>query len=229
MGWWKTIGMLALVAAYTAVSRQPALAQAPPTRLFGTITIAGQPAAVGTVVEAFVRGLLCGEGVVRRVSEQLPVGYVVDVAADAQRPGCGRDGDAVSLRVGGEPAAESATFQTGLFVRLDLTVARLGATPTPGPTPPPFGAPLTPAPTSAGSGSIAPTATPAGVSTVIVPISGGRVTPPGSSDTDTGPAGSGERRDQDNGSVAMIVFWGGLMVAAALAVGAGGYLLYRRR
>ncbi|MER3419934.1 MAG: hypothetical protein C4290_05120, partial [Chloroflexota bacterium] len=115
----------------------PAGAQLPPTRVFGTVTVDGRTALAGTVVQAFIGEKLCGEGVVRRISDELPLGYVVDVAGASQIEGCGTDGATITFRVGGVLANETATFATGTFLRLDLTVSGQVATPTPGVPPPP--------------------------------------------------------------------------------------------
>ncbi|MFN8557200.1 MAG: hypothetical protein U0531_07570 [Dehalococcoidia bacterium] len=45
--------------------------------------------------------------------------YVVDVASSFTRPGCGMNGDRVTFTVGGAPARETGTFQTGAFTNPD--------------------------------------------------------------------------------------------------------------
>jgi hypothetical protein len=147
--------MLGLSAGVTAGVARIARAQTPPTRVFGTVTIDGQPAPLGTIVQAVVNDHLCGEGPVRYVNDQLPQGYVVDVLSFSSSQGCGTDGDTVTFRVGGVQANETATFQSGAFVRLDLTVSGQVATPTAGPTPAPFG-----------EGAASPTAVPTAAPTV---------------------------------------------------------------
>src|SRR5436190_20516062 len=120
MRWW--IGMLAVVGAVAAGREAAVHAQSPPTRAFGTVTIDGQPAPLGTIVQAYIDDQLCGEGMVRRVNDDLPQGYVVDVAGAAQTPGCAGEGDTITFRIGGVKANETGTFATGSFLRLDLTV-----------------------------------------------------------------------------------------------------------
>ncbi len=223
--------LLAGLSVALVLGAAPAGAQLPPTRVFGTVTVDGQPAPAGTVVQAFIGEKLCGEGVVRRISDDLPLGYVVDVAGATQVEGCGTDGATIAFRVGGVLANETATFATGTFIRLDLTVRGQVATPTPGaPTPPPFGAepaatgtatasPGAASPTPAGPGGAtetpeAATATATAASGPGLPVR--TATPVGS----TGGGGGG-------GAGPVLAVVAALVVLAA--AGAGAYLWYRRR
>jgi hypothetical protein len=143
---------------------------APPTRVFGAVTVNGEPPPPGTVVEAFVGGMPCGQGEVRDLGDPIGIGFVVDVDADAFNPGCGNDGETITFKVDGLDAPETATFQTGAFVQRDLTAAGAPAspppaqespppaqvTPSPSPAPPP---PATPSPSPVATST--PTATPA--------------------------------------------------------------------
>ena len=206
-------------------------AQLPPTRVFGTVTVDGQPAPAGTVVQAFVGEKQCGEGLVRRISDDLPLGYVVDVAGATQVAGCGTDGATITFRVGGVPANETATFATGTFIRLDLTVRGQVATPTPGaPTPPPFGAAPAATPTavaSPGAASLTP-AEPGGateapaVATPTATVTAG----PGLPVRTATPAGSAQ--EGGGGGAGRILAAVAALIALA-AAGAGAYLWYRRR
>lgn len=227
-----------------------ARAQTPPMRTFGTATVDGQPAPAGTVVEVLVGETVCGRGEVRRINDELPLGYVVDVISAATQPGCAGEGEQVSFRVGGRPAAETAPFETGSFLRLDLTVTGQVQTPTPGAaTPPPFGSTTpTPAPGAATGTATTPTgtstATPAGTATATPDATGTADASATPTVTATGtatvtatataratvspratptPGDGGD--DDDGGSTAAIALIAGLVVAAAAA---GGYYLFRR-
>ena len=105
----------------------------PPHRFFGTLTIDGVPAVVGTEIRAFVGERECSTG-----GGVIGVGgrYVVDVLATTHRPGCGRGaGETVTFRVGDRVAQQTPEFRNGGYQRLDLTVG--GAAPPPPPPPPP--------------------------------------------------------------------------------------------
>lgn len=241
------LAALTLVGLVTGVAR----AQTPPMRTFGTATVEGQPAPAGTVVQVLVGEQMCGEGTVRRVNDDLPLGYVVDVISASTQPGCAGEGERVSFRVGGRPATETTEFETGAFRRLDLTVTGQVQTPTPGAaTPPPFGSTTpTPAPGAAtGTPTAAPTGTatgtPAGTETA-TPGATGTADPSAtpsitatSSSTVTAtptvratlspratPTPGGDGDDEGGGATAAVALVAGLAVAGAAGV---GYLLYRR-
>ena len=126
------------------------LAQSPPARVFGTVTVDGATPPQGTKVEAFINGRLCGDGVVRQLGTDIGIGYVVDVREEQTEPGCGAEGRTITFKVGGRDAPQTETFRSGAFIRLDLMVTGAIETPTPGPTPPPFGAgAASPSPTPA--------------------------------------------------------------------------------
>jgi hypothetical protein len=198
-------------------------AQTPPTRVFGTVLVDGQPAPAGTSVQAFIGERQCGDGQVRRISDEIPLGYVVDVLSATQTTGCGADGDRITFKVGGRQAGESTEFRTGTFVRLNLTVSGQVETPTPGPTPPPFGSPTTPAGGMASPGSGATTVQPS-------PAAGGTATATGSPSlgpTATTPSPDANGNDDGSGATTAALIVVGVAVAAA--AGSAGYYLYRRR
>lgn len=96
----------------------PAGAQAvPPLRVYGSATIDGSEATPGTLIEATVNGASCG-------SDRLIGGtYVIDVISAATRAWCAVPGATVSFQIGGVPARESVVYESGAFVRLNLTRA----------------------------------------------------------------------------------------------------------
>jgi hypothetical protein len=106
--------LLALIAA------TPALAQlgpsTPPTRVYGSVTINGQPAA-GAAVSALIGPLVCGG-----TSVATDGSYQVDVRSAASQAGCGVDGALVTFTVNDRPARETVTFQSGGFIQQNLTV-----------------------------------------------------------------------------------------------------------
>lgn len=227
-----------------------ARAQTPPTRTFGSVTIDGQPAPLGTKIEALIFDKVCGENVVRRLNDEIPVGFVVDVASAGQTPGCGNDGDTIIFRVGGVQANETSEFQTGNFFRINLTAAGQAATPTPGPTPPPFGSAT---PTPRGAATPAATAAPGtptaaagggtptpGASGSAVPAAGGTPRAP-TTTTPVGTASGGPvtgtvtvfvpdaspRNTNDDGGSAGVIW--AVVVVAVLAAASVGYVWYRRQ
>jgi hypothetical protein len=116
--WALPVALLMLTGATGAGRVSSAQAQAaPPTRVYGTATIDGAAAPPGTLIEAIVNGATCGSD--RLVGSS----YVIDVEAAVKNPWCAGPGATVSLTIGGVPARETATYQTGLFIRLDLSRA----------------------------------------------------------------------------------------------------------
>lgn len=248
-------GLFMLLGSGSALRTVDVRAQsAPPTRVFGEVTVNGQTPPVGTPIEAFIDGKRCGSGDVRELGEPIGVGFLIDVDADAFNPGCGNDGETVNFTVGGVEAAETAAFQTGTFVRLDLTASGQLATPTPSPTPVP-GAPSTPAPTATPSPAATPspgtspspaasptatgspdaspttTATPNGTATPTgTPTATSTATSsPTSTATPTVAATTvrpeDEGSDDGDGNNAVIIV---AIVAAIIAAGGGAYLAYLR-
>lgn len=129
--------LAAVLLAGVAIQAATVAAQAPPTRFYGSVTVNGAPAEVGTVVEGYVNGLLCGQGVVAELGDPIGIGYILDVNADSFQPGCGMDGGQVTFKVGALDAAATGEFRTGSFVQVDLSIdGDVGAAPAPPPPPP---------------------------------------------------------------------------------------------
>ena len=95
------------------------IAQAPPTRFYGTITINGAPAPAGTEVTAYVGDLLCGASLTAAADGF----YFVDVAHDVTIPGCGVESIEVRFSANGIVADETGYFRQGIFVNLNLSVS----------------------------------------------------------------------------------------------------------
>jgi hypothetical protein len=114
----------AVVAFAAAGAAQVSLAQAPPTRFFGSITVDGQPATSGTPIEVEINGRACGSGSARQVGM-----YVADAQAEGSIAGCGQPDSVVLFKVGQRYAAETGTFLSGEFKALNLTITGTGARP----------------------------------------------------------------------------------------------------
>lgn len=226
------------------------LAQTPPVRVFGTVTVDGATPPQGTTVEAFVDGVLCGEGTVRQLGAEIGVGYVVDVLPSSERRACGEDGKQIRLKVGGRDVDQTATYVPGSFIRLDLTVSGAVQTPPPGPTPSPFPAatPAAPAVSPTPAATPAPAASPSpapGASPAPSPSPGAEAGPtptpaatpgaspaaspaPGASAT---PAVTGTPQpaaEDDDGGVPGFV-WALIVLGVVAAVGAGVFVYQRGR
>src|SRR5215213_7947461 len=172
MRWVPLVALACLMVGLPALSVGGAAAQGPPTRFYGKVTINGERPPLGTKVEGYVEGALCGEGEVRELGDPIGVGYVVDVLAESFKPGCAKEGASVSFKVGGLDAGETGEFHSGTFVQVDLTAQGQIATPTPPPTPlprespapgatsPSPGASAVPSPGASPDASAAPGASP---------------------------------------------------------------------
>jgi hypothetical protein len=116
------VALLTSVIAGAALSSGPgAGAQAPPRpphRFFGTATLNGAPAPVGTTVEALMGGAVCGTGQTNSAGQ-----YVLDVNQPGAPAACGRVGDPITFRVGGVTARETAVFREGGYEQLNLTAS----------------------------------------------------------------------------------------------------------
>ncbi|GIW12728.1 MAG: hypothetical protein KatS3mg062_0167 [Tepidiforma sp.] len=135
-------GALAGVGAGTAEAQSP---PEPPSRFAGSVTIDGQPAPAGTVIEARVGTSTCGSATVFTQGGQAR--YVIDVASAASQPGCGTAGAAVTFVVGGAVAPQSGTWRNYELAQLDLALVSASPTPTASPSPT-----ATPRPPVAGTG-----------------------------------------------------------------------------
>jgi hypothetical protein len=137
----------------------------------GRVTVNGQPAQFGTVVEAFIGATRCGQTTV--TGFLLSTRYSLSVNSVTQQSGCGTNGATVAYRVGGATASPNSTFTSGGNLNLDLSVSTSG--PTPSPTASPTASP-TPSPTTS------PTSTPSpgactGAGCIISPLPGSTLPP----------------------------------------------------
>lgn len=111
----RRLSLAAALLAGVLVAGTAAAQQFPPHRFFGTLTVNGQPAAAGTVLQAFQGTAECGSATL-----SAPGQYVIDVAGPTQSGDC--RGGAITFTVSGRNAAETSTFRQGGFEQLNLTV-----------------------------------------------------------------------------------------------------------
>ncbi len=145
----RTVAVTALLGSSAFVAN-PVLAQSPPeppSRFAGSVTIDGQPAPVGTPIEARVGASSCGVAAVFHQGGEAR--YVVDVAGAATQPGCGTPGATVTFVVGGQIAPQTGSWRNYELVQLDLALTSASPTPsatqaavTPTPRPPVAGTSL---------------------------------------------------------------------------------------
>ncbi len=92
-----------------------------PSAFWGAVTVGGQPTTSGVPVTAWTGEIKVGETTV--VTTDGVSRYVLQVLVDDLIVGQDKtpDDTQVTFRIGSEPAAESATWQSGAIVRLDLT------------------------------------------------------------------------------------------------------------
>ncbi len=114
------LGISLLVLLSTMVAADSAVAQpgpaGPPARLFGSVTVSGQPAAPGTLILAFIGANICGSSTVAADSS-----YVLDVRSAAAQAGCGVESAIITFTVGGRRARETAVYQSGAFIERNLS------------------------------------------------------------------------------------------------------------
>jgi len=117
--WFVAVALVAVTGLHSSVG--VAQTPPPPTRYYGSVYLNGQPPPIDTVIQAYVGEVLCGESRVLDLGDPIGVGFFIDVLGESILAGCGTDGATVTFRVGGVPANETSTFQTGSFVQLGLT------------------------------------------------------------------------------------------------------------
>ncbi len=79
----------------------------------------GQRVPLGSLVEAYVDDTLCGVASIR--SSDGFTGYILSVVGPNSKPGC-REGGAITFRVDGAPAVETAVNSPDQSTHLELTV-----------------------------------------------------------------------------------------------------------
>jgi hypothetical protein len=210
---------------------QPAAAQfAPPSTVFGSISDAAGRVDAGLPVEAYIGETLCGsKGKTEFTGEgdsRVTV-YVIDVVADSQTAGCGREraGQQVRIKIGDRFATQTATWDPGP-VRLDVTFGNATPVPIPTFTPTPTRTPApptnTPRPgeTQTAVETIPPGSPGAGSPVAKSPVGGITSGTPGASS-------SGGGGDDDGGGVPVwaVVL---LVLGAVGVIGGGvGYMMSR--
>lgn len=94
-----------------------------PARFFATVTWFGESLSETTALEALIWGTVCGSGSFK------DGGFIIDVKADADHPGCGVTGAPVIFRIGGMLANETAVFVPGMVASISLTGPRMTSVP----------------------------------------------------------------------------------------------------
>jgi len=129
----RIVGVLLLIlvgAGLADAAGTPVLAVPPlPSSFYGTVKVNGANVPEGTQVTAWVDGVRYAYTTV--LIYQGDTVYALDVPGDEQETPetieGGVQGDVIVFRVGGVPADQIATWQTGTNVNLDLTL-RAGTT-----------------------------------------------------------------------------------------------------
>ncbi len=199
----------------------------PPARFFGTVTVDGAAAPIGSAVRAKVDGNVCGQTTVVSITGVGTNAYIVDVVHSGFTAGCGDVGDTVSFEWASTPTGAefvpcgTATWDNTGFNEFNLTCGGGPGTPTPTATPTATPGPGTPTPTATptatpGPGTPTPTPglgspTPGAGTPTATPAQPGAAAPTGSGPTDSG-----------------FAFWPLVLAAGALAVGMGGVVALRR-
>lgn len=208
----------------TAAYAQPSI----PSSFYGSVTVDGQAAPDGTEVRALIDGVDCTQaapGERPAIRQGSATAYVVHVVHESQRPGCGREGTAVSFTIGGRPAVQQGLWTAGPQ-QLDLST---GAGPV---VPLSTSTPTTPdaAPSTPGAGTVStptaltrPTGTPP-TDDVQLP---GAASPAAGTSTPVLSDGPDEPGASDGGPAWVVLAAVAGVVVAGGAV--GGLVLARRR
>lgn len=125
---------------------------APPAKFAGNVTVDGQPAAPGTVIQARIGGVSCGVDTVFMSGAEAR--YTIEVPAldPGATPNCGTEGGSVSFWVGDRMAQETGSWLNYQLNILNLTVVTATETPTETPGTGTPTTPSTPVPPRTGSG-----------------------------------------------------------------------------
>lgn len=223
-----------VAAAFLALAVQPAAAQFdPPSTVYGSIADSAGPIEAGLPVEAYIGDTRCGTGATEYTGEgtsRVTV-YAVDVVADSQVRGCGRNGTEVRIKVGDRFAPQTARWQPGP-VQLDITFGSATPaaiptfTPTPTRTPDPA---ATPTPPSTATPGTTPGSTPGATVATIPAGSPGAGSPVRGGGVTSATPGQQNAGGSDSGGFPV---WGiiVLVLGAIAAVGGGaGWVLARNR
>jgi hypothetical protein len=239
-----TMAAAALVVASVAFADRAHAQFGPPSTVWGAVADSAGQVPAGLAVEAYIDNTLCslatdpgrtaftGEG-----SSRITV-YLVQVVSQEQKPGCGKPGATVRIKVGDRFADQTARWEAGL-VRLDVSFG--SATPPPIPTSTPVPGSTTSGATQApGGGATTPGSggqsgsTPAAGTT---PAAGGSESPAaGATQGSAQPVAGGLKTntqatesDDDDSGFAVWAFLGAGVVGLALAGGVIGLIAARRR
>ncbi|WP_067049330.1 hypothetical protein [Methanofollis ethanolicus] len=119
------LAMAALIGTVVAANETPVV----PQEFSGTLTINGNPAPVGTVIEAFIDGTSYGKLTTDRTG--VYGGVEIDDDRLVVKGGGDAIGKTITFTVNGNKAAKTAVFRSGELGNIDLSVQAGGGT-TPG-------------------------------------------------------------------------------------------------
>lgn len=123
-----------LLMPYTSVNAAPPL----PSRFYGTVKINGENAREGTIIRALINGLVVAT--TTAIMYQGESVYSIDVPGDdptTPEIEGGKEGDMIRFMVAGFLIRETATWQSGTDIELNLSITANATLPPPQPTEPP--------------------------------------------------------------------------------------------
>ncbi len=216
---WKHATCLVAVAAFAWLAPARVEAQpSPPATFSGSASIDGKPVPDGTEVRAFIGSRDCTQpGAPGTAQRNATAFYRIEVLAESQAPGCGREGSPVTFTVGGQPASQVGSWRAAPQT-LDLTASTATSTAT---ATPPRG--TTPTPASANATATSP-ATQTGASPPPLIRVGSGTPETAVLNGDSPPAGA-----PGTGLSPRIVAGLGIVIAGGLAVAGASWWWRRQR
>jgi hypothetical protein len=139
--------LFAVAGVFTASDAAAESPPAPPAAFAGKVTVDGQPAAPGTVIQARIGAASCGVATVYSNAGEARYNLEVPALEPNSTPNCGVEGAAVTFWVGDRQAQESGSWLNYQLNLVDLTVVTATATPSASPS-----ASATPKPPVTGTG-----------------------------------------------------------------------------
>jgi hypothetical protein len=136
------VGFAGVFSASDAAAESP---PAPPAAFAGKVTVDGQAAAPGTVIQARIGSASCGVATVYNAIGEARYNLEVPALEPNATPNCGVEGASVTFWVGDRQATQTGSWKNYQLNILDLTVVTATVTPsvTSTPKPPSTGSGLT--------------------------------------------------------------------------------------
>ncbi len=136
------VAILAMMAAFAAITPVSAQVFGPPSTFFGTIVDSAGDIPENTVVEAYIGETKCntkdGKVLYATDGRNRIATYIIDVVSDEQKAGCGKRDSVVRIKIGDRFATQTGTWAAG---PVELGVAFGSASPVPQPTAAPTATP----------------------------------------------------------------------------------------